>query len=247
MTRLKAFTLHLSVSATIFFIVLGFILVRWYPPPYFAYDGGWRGIRIVFGVDIVLGPLLTLIVYKPGKRGLKLDLTVIALIQLAALTYGITTVYRQRTALVVFFRGAFYTVAGAQIPTTGPNGERLVRASHALPPYVEVPLPATRAKRYVLFTSVFHGAPPPYLQGNLYRTFHARDALAAGINVRKLVAARPADRRRLAAFLRGRPASDFAFVPLDCRYRRLLLVLRRHDARIVGALDINPYPLFAFY
>ncbi|MHB1950034.1 MAG: hypothetical protein ACYCQK_01015 [Acidiferrobacteraceae bacterium] len=247
MTRLKGFAVHLSISAIIFFVLLGFILLRWYPPPYFAYDGGWRGIRIVFGVDIVLGPLLTLIVFKPGKRGLWLDLTVIALIQLAALTYGVTTVYQQRTGLVVFFRGAFYTVAGSQIPITGPDGERLARAAGSRPPYVEVPLPTTRAKRYALFSSVFHGAPPPYLQGRLYRRFHARDALSAGINVRKLVAIHPADAPRLAAFLHGRPASDFAFVPLDCRYRRLLLVIRRHDARIIGALDINPYPLFEFY
>ncbi|MHB1528472.1 MAG: hypothetical protein ACYCXT_03415 [Acidiferrobacteraceae bacterium] len=247
MTRFKAFSVHLSISAMIFFVLLGFILLRWYPQPYFAYDGGWRGIRIVFSIDIVLGPLLTLIVFKPGKRWLKFDLTVIALVQLAALTYGVTTVYQQRTALVVFFRGAFYTVAGSQIPITAPQGPRLVQASHTHPAYVAVHLPATRAKRYVIFTAVFHGAPPPYLRGDLYQKFRARDTLGSGINVTKLVKGRPADQRRLAAFLHGRPVSAFAFVPLDCRYRRLLLVIRRHDAKIVGPLEINPYPLFGFY
>ncbi len=40
-------------------------------------------------IDVVLGPLLTLIVYKKGKRTLVMDLAVIAALQLAALTYGL--------------------------------------------------------------------------------------------------------------------------------------------------------------
>jgi len=247
MSRIKAFSIHLSISITIFLVLLGFILLKWYPSPYFAYDGGWRGIRIVVGIDVVLGPLLTLIVFKSGKKGLKFDLTVIALIQLAALTYGVTTVYRERTALVVYFRHALYTVSGVQAEKVSAAGQKVIRASHSTPPYVQIVLPKNPQARYLVFSAIFKGAPPPYLRGSLYAPFIPKDTLGYGIDIEKLVQKRPADQRRLQVFLKGRPVSDFVFVPLDCRYKRLLLAVRRSDARFSGTVDINPYPLFSFY
>ena len=45
-------------------------------------------ILLMIGVDVVIGPLLTLIVFDPKKKHLKFDLVVIAALQLAALAYG---------------------------------------------------------------------------------------------------------------------------------------------------------------
>lgn len=86
MSRFKAFSIHFAISFAIFLILLYFILFQWYPQPLFSTDGGWRIIRIIVGVDLVLGPLLTLIVFKAGKPGLKFDLTIIAFLQITALT-----------------------------------------------------------------------------------------------------------------------------------------------------------------
>lgn len=246
-SRIQAFLIHLSISIGIFLVLLSFILLKWYPSLYFSYDGGWRGIRLVAGIDLVLGPLLTLIVFKPGKKGLKFDLAVIAMIQLAALSYGVTTVYRQRTALVVYFRHALYTVSGWQAAAVGAKGQTVIRASTTAPPYVQVVLPTNRQARYEVFAGVFKGALPPYLRGSLYQPFAPQDTLGHGIDVAQLVRDRPADQRKLQDFLKGRPASDFTFVPLDCRYRQLLLAVRRSNAEVAGTVDINPQPLFSFY
>ena len=86
-TRLNAFLIHFSISLVIFFILLYFILVQWYPQPLFSTDGGWRVIRIIAVVHLMLGPLLTLIVFKPGKKGLKFDLSMIALVQVLAFSW----------------------------------------------------------------------------------------------------------------------------------------------------------------
>ena len=111
MTKLKAFTTHLGISLVIFLIVLYFILVEWYPFPYFNTDGGWQGIRILAFVDIVLGPLLTLLVFKQGKRYLKFDLSIIALIQISALAWGISVIQRERPLAAVFIEDYFLTVS----------------------------------------------------------------------------------------------------------------------------------------
>ena len=57
---------------------------------------------VLIGVDLVLGPLLTLIVYKEGKRGLKFDLAFIASVQLVALFYGAGTLHAERPTYLVF-------------------------------------------------------------------------------------------------------------------------------------------------
>src|SRR5229473_8264521 len=141
MSRIKAFSIHLGISTIIFLILLFFIVFIWYPYPYFSTDGGWQGIRIVAGVDMVLGPLLTLIVFKSGKRGLKLDLTLIGLLQAAALAWGVLIVHDQRTALVVFANGGFYSLNGDQIWRAGEHAAAVAKAAKPVPGYAFERLP----------------------------------------------------------------------------------------------------------
>ena len=60
---------------------------------------------------MALGPLLTLVVFKSGKRGMKFDLAVIGLVQLAALIYGAHIVFLARPAFIVFVKDRFEMVA----------------------------------------------------------------------------------------------------------------------------------------
>ena len=55
-----------------------------------------EGLKIIMGVDLVLGPLLTLIVYVPGKKGLKFDLTMIGITQIGCLMAGLWVVHNER-------------------------------------------------------------------------------------------------------------------------------------------------------
>ena len=60
MTKLRAFAIHLTASAIVVLAFLGVMFFVWYPTPYFETDGGWTVLRILAGVHVVLGPLLTL-------------------------------------------------------------------------------------------------------------------------------------------------------------------------------------------
>ncbi len=75
MNRWKAFAIHMGASLLLFLGLLLIIINVWFPGILFSIDGGWDGLKILLGVDLVLGPLLTLLVYKAGKPGLKFDLT----------------------------------------------------------------------------------------------------------------------------------------------------------------------------
>lgn len=112
-TRFKAFGIHLLLSLMFFSTLVIAMLVFWFPGTLFFVDGGIQGLKIVAMVDLVLGPLLTLVVYKPGKKTLKLDLAVIAAIQFAALGYGYYTTWNQHTVALVFSENQFVTLSRA--------------------------------------------------------------------------------------------------------------------------------------
>ncbi len=107
MNRFSAFAIHLGISLLIFVVLAYLIVFEWYPGFFFDTDGGWRGMRIIIAVDLVLGPMLTLVVYKAGKPGLKTDLTLIGLFQFVCLFAGTYVVYSERPVSVVFVDGRF--------------------------------------------------------------------------------------------------------------------------------------------
>ena len=101
MTRWKASAIHLSISIAIGLLAAALIFGLWYPPPYSRATGAPELVMLLLGVDLVLGPLLTLAVFKSGKKGMKFDLAVIGLLQATALIYGLSVVARARPAFIV--------------------------------------------------------------------------------------------------------------------------------------------------
>jgi hypothetical protein len=114
-TRWRAATIHLAISAGIGAAVLGLMLALWYPPPLFQAMGGIDLALILVGVDIVMGPVLTLVVFRSGKPGLKFDLAAIGIVQLAALLYGCHIVSLARPAFIVFVKDQFQVATVAEL------------------------------------------------------------------------------------------------------------------------------------
>src|SRR3954462_84381 len=106
-TRWQASGVHLLISALIGALGLAVMLLVWYPPPLFEAEGGPGLLFILLGVDIALGPLITLAVFRQGKPGLRLDLAIIGIVQLAALAYGLHIVFLARPAFIVFVKDRF--------------------------------------------------------------------------------------------------------------------------------------------
>jgi hypothetical protein len=115
MSRWRAAAIHLLISAGIAAGVLALMLGVWYGPTLFQAMGGAGLALILIGVDVVLGPALTLVVFRSGKRGLKFDLAAIALFQLAALLYGCYVVSLARPAFIVFVKDQFQVASVAEL------------------------------------------------------------------------------------------------------------------------------------
>lgn len=116
--RLKASGIHLTISLVIALLAALLVFGLWYPYPYREISGGRELFLIVVTVDVILGPMITLAVFNRAKpwRQLRLDLAVVALIQLSALGYGLWTVFVARPVHMVFEIDRFRVVHAVDVP-----------------------------------------------------------------------------------------------------------------------------------
>ncbi len=115
MTRYRASGIHLLISFSIALVFLALVFFVWYPQPYFEAGGGKKLLAVLIIIDITLGPLITLIIYKEGKKGLKFDLSVIVILQTAALIYGGNIILNARPVYVVYVIDRFVLVSANDI------------------------------------------------------------------------------------------------------------------------------------
>ena len=116
--RFTASGIHLGISLTIALLAALPVFGLWYPYPYREMSGGRELFLIVVAVDVILGPLITLAVFNRAKpaRELKRDLTMVALLQLAALVYGMWTVFVARPVHMVLEYDRFRVVHAVDVP-----------------------------------------------------------------------------------------------------------------------------------
>ncbi len=116
--RLQASAAHLAISLGVALLAALLVLGVWYPYPYREISGGRELFFLIVSVDVILGPLITLAIFNRQKAWpvLRRDLLVISVLQLAALTYGLHTVYITRPVHLVFEYYRFNVVHALDVP-----------------------------------------------------------------------------------------------------------------------------------
>jgi hypothetical protein len=109
--------LHLFASALLAAVLAALIFRIWYRPPYDALAGGRLLFVLLVGVDVVCGPLLTLLLFTRSKtRGqLLTDAIMIVALQAAALAYGVSTAWNSRPVFLVAEVDRFKVIAWEEI------------------------------------------------------------------------------------------------------------------------------------
>lgn len=107
-SRFTAFGIHLLLSLGIFTALSLFCYFILLPGFLFYSEGGLTILTLIGGVDVVLGPLITLVIYKKTKPEIKMDLAIIALIQIAALLYGLHSLWSVRPMAVFYAKGEYH-------------------------------------------------------------------------------------------------------------------------------------------
>jgi hypothetical protein len=247
MSRWKAAAIHVSISACIAAIAAGLIFGVWYPPDYRSAAGADQLVLLLIGVDVTLGPLLTLVVYKAGKRGLRFDLAVIAVCQCAAFLYGMSVVTRARPAFVVGAIDRFVLVPANDLEAADLAKGREPRfrtLSWTGPRLVGVQMPTdTKARTDLLFSGLagkdIEKFPELYVD---YATA-APGLLDHAKPIDALIAKHPEAREDIERFLADHKREQGAVVwlPLLGPRASLTSILDRKTGTPIGTLPLDPW------
>jgi hypothetical protein len=115
--KFRAFGIHFVATLVVATAAAALIFMVWYPPPFGTMVGGLKLFTLITGIDLALGPLVSLVIYdsRKSRRALVFDYTVVAIIQAAALAYGIYSVSQARPAYVVFVKDRLEVIAAGEI------------------------------------------------------------------------------------------------------------------------------------
>lgn len=164
-TRGAAFAIHLALSILILLVLLAVIFFIWFPRD-LIYAGGIDGLKILMGVDLVLGPVLTLMVYKRGKKGLKFDLTLIGVVQISCLLAGLWLVFNERPLVQVMADDGIHLLAASDFKYHQIDPPELPGKS---PKYVLMDIPEDRDQLSTIkFASEFVDEKPFAFRDDLY-------------------------------------------------------------------------------
>lgn len=118
--RLIAASFHFCISLMIAGSLAGLVFGYWYPYPYGEISGGRELFFLLMAVDVVIGPLITLIIFnkKKSKTELRRDLVLVGCFQFLALFYGLWTVAIARPVHLVFEIDRFRVVHAVDVDSS---------------------------------------------------------------------------------------------------------------------------------
>lgn len=246
--RLRAASLHLAASALLALTAAALVFAVWYPYPYSQVSGGRELFTLVVAVDVMLGPLLTFAIFNRAKPPdeLRRDLAVIVLLQLAALGYGLWTVFVARPVYLVFEIDRFRVVHAVEV------GEALLPRApaglHTLPLFktgvlsvrpfasADESMEATLAALQGVDLAARPDLWQPYLAA-------ASQIRATAKPAAHLLNRFPAQAEIIhAAFVKsGRTAEGLLSVPLASRKLFWTVLLDAHSLEVVGFVPVDSF------
>jgi len=245
MNRFRAAAIHLGISAAIAGLVFLILHNLWYPGDLFDSAGGRDLFFLVLAVDVTVGPLVTFIVFVPGKKGLVFDLWVIGIVQSAFLAYGVLSLAESRPVYIAFVKDRFELVRANQIPDSvlaEAHVSRYRDLPWTGPAVVGVRFPTDADQSFKIMISGMAG-----VDIQCYPQYHVPyDA------VRPQVAARGEPIARLEKFNKGlstaalasklgRAPTDLRYLPLRAGKVDLAVIFDAKSADIVRIAGLKPW------
>ena len=241
MHKLKATSIHLFFSLLIFIVILYYILFDWYPEPFFTAQGGWQGIQLMAFVDLVLGPALTFIVFNHLKKRKEIisDLSLIAVVQIAALVWGGYMVYSQRPVALVFWTDAFYTVTNDDYAEQGIDNPDFSKFSSHQPPLI-FSRPVLTQLELENFKALSEQGIPVYAHTALYESIeeNLKYVFSNQVNIDAVMTNNTDMKAQIETITNG-DIDAYKYVALKAKYHHMVLIMNE-NGDIIGEVKA-PY------
>jgi hypothetical protein len=201
-----------------------------------------EAIQIVIGVDIILGPLLTLVIFDSRKtrKVLARDLSFIVLVQIVALMWGAYKTHEARPVFVVFHSDAIYSIARNDVPAKPKTGEVAIPGFWQLPKQVYIPkLSGEEAVKHVLNIFTKDGKEIQYQQDRyLPVKSHKNDILKMAMDMNSYLEKKK-NKSQVDAFIQRRGGSydKYAFYPLEYGPFKSIVGVDRENLELIELLS----------
>jgi hypothetical protein len=243
MSRWKAAGIHLAISAVAGIAVAILLLRVWYPSPW-SIALGANKLLLLIEAGLALGPLLTLVVFKSGKKGMLFDLVFIATVQLAVLAYGLSLAARSRPVFVVAAVDRFVVVSAAEIDPAdlaAAKAPEFRSLSWSGPRIVGTRIPDDiEARNTILFSAVAGKDIDKYPQHYVDYASIAKDVLqrAKPLSALTLSASETAKLTQAVAETGG--ADRLVWLPIVASKQNLVMLLDRTTGAPLRAVAVTP-------
>jgi hypothetical protein len=244
--KFRAASIHFALSACVILGVLALVYLGWYEGVFSGIQNIGKILLIVICVDVVLGPLLTFVVYKKHKSSLKFDLTVIACIQIAFLAYGVHSVYLARPAFLVFAIDRFEAISVLDWPEDlKPVATEEAAPNFLYPKIVAAALPKDPKERETLmFSSTTGGADITQLPA-LYVPYSTalQDVIKKAQPLSRLKELNPTSSAFIDSIPKklGKTNEEVGFLPLKGRHADAAVVIDKKTGSILAKELLIPW------
>ncbi len=247
LSRLQAAAIHLAASVVGTGLVALLTLLVWYPGELARLGGVLHILMLVVVVDVVLGPVITFIVFDTRKPELARDLLIVAALQVAALGYGAHTVFAGRPVYLAFNAERLDLVYAPDIAAENlARGEASGHGRLPLlgPKLVAAVMPTDPAAAAKIVTDALRGSDDIQYLPEHYRPLESqKQALLAALRpMESLKAATPRSAAEVDALLRdaaARPAGA-GYLPLVSSGDAAVAVFDRASAELLTIRLLRP-------
>ena len=224
------------------------VFVVWYPWPLPVATGVASVFLVLLSVDVIIGPVITLIVFNPAKKELKRDLLIVLVLQVSALVYGMHAVFIARPVYYVFNSDRFDLVYANDLTpeklekVTDP---RFKSPSLLRPKVIAAQLPSSsEARANILFNALGGGDDLPQLPQYYVPYPDQKQQVLERVRPLEELKLLNKDREDEVTLLIDTYASSnkaVGFLPLRGKVADLTVIVNKNSAEVLEIKSLKPW------
>lgn len=244
-TKFKASLIHLALSLVLVSLIISLIIYFWYPLEYLNITNFKNIALLIILIDLVLGPLLTFVVFNPQKKSLRFDLAVIAVIQLSALAYGVNALYNTHPLYITYNHGRFNIIQANEVSPDMAQYDDFKISKLSSPKLAFAKIPDDLDKQVEIMIGVdLKGEPDIDKRVEYFEPHenHMDTILKDSLDIVKLFAKENLTESSI-DFLKshGDNKDSYAYLPLKGTSGDAIIVLDKKSAKLITTINSNPW------
>lgn len=245
LSKFKAASIHFLLSLVIISLIIGLIVYFWFPHSIMQVSNFKEISLLIIGIDMVLGPLLTFVVFKPKKKSIKFDLGTIAVMQVGALVFGIYNLYQIHPVYIAFTVDRFTLVSAMNAKPEQATLKEFNISKLSSPKIVVAKMPEDReARNTIVLESMTNGTSDFEHKAEYYQTVENNldEIIAASLDAGVIFEDQVA-KSKLNKFINkyGKTKEDYVFLPLEGNSKDAVWVLDKKTAKPIDVIAVNPW------